>query len=47
MARQDDNIIEAHGVEQYLQEVNAREKRKGLAQPRVWCIEKSRPLAKV
>ncbi|CAE7238550.1 unnamed protein product, partial [Symbiodinium natans] len=38
----DDNIILAQGVERYLQEVKDRPSRKGLSQPRVWCIEKSR-----
>ncbi|CAK9051406.1 unnamed protein product [Durusdinium trenchii] len=38
----DDNIILAPGVERYLQEVNERPSRQGLAKPRVWCIEKSR-----
>lgn len=38
----DDNIILAQGVERYLQEVNERPSRKGLALPRVWCLEKSR-----
>mmetsp|Transcript_18982 Transcript_18982/g.35602 ORF Transcript_18982/g.35602 Transcript_18982/m.35602 type:complete len:434 (+) Transcript_18982:45-1346(+) len=38
----DDNIILAQGVERYLQEVAERPSRKGMSQPRVWRIEKSR-----
>ncbi|CAE6965065.1 hypothetical protein AK812_SmicGene13370 [Symbiodinium microadriaticum] len=38
----DDNIIVPQGVERYLQEVKDRPSRKGLSQPRVWCLEKSR-----
>jgi len=38
----DDNIIVSQGVERYLQEVNERPSRKGMALPRVWCLEKSR-----